>query len=131
MFRFATAGESNPGAAARDFINGFVHGSDRIDLSGVDANNLTGANEAFTFIGSAAFTGAGSASAGQLRFFTFGGGNLNIVEADRDGNGTADMQIFVNPDEFHDRVGFRAVVRPARRRPGPCRAGPPERPVPG
>ena len=43
-----------------------------------------------------AFDGDGAASAGQLRFFTFGGGNYNIAEADLDGDGTANLQIFVN-----------------------------------
>ena len=99
IFAYESPGHSNPGLANRDFINGFFRDAgnrDRIDLSVIDANNLTGANDAFTFIGNAAFGGTGAASAGQLRYFTFGGGNHCIVEADRDGNGSADFQIFVN-----------------------------------
>jgi Ca2+-binding RTX toxin-like protein len=92
-FLFRTIAESRPGPAARDFINGFFRAEgDRIDLGQIDANSLTAANDAFTFIGSAAFSGV----AGQLRFFTFGGGNFNIVEADVNGDRVADMQIFVN-----------------------------------
>jgi len=92
VFDFNNINESRPGQANRDFINGFVHGEDLIDLSGIDANTLTGANDAFDFIGSNAFSG----TAGELRSFTFSGGNFNIVEADVDGDGIADMQIFVN-----------------------------------
>jgi len=92
VFDFNAINQSRPGQASRDFINGFVHGEDLIDLSDIDANSLTDANDAFDFIGSDAFSG----TAGELRFFTFSGGNFNIVEADVDGDGVADMQIFVN-----------------------------------
>ena len=92
VFVFTAVADSRPGQANRDFINGFERGIDRIDLSLIDANSGTGDNDAFTFIGSAAFSGV----AGQLRFFTFGGGNFNIVEADVNGDRVADMQIFVN-----------------------------------
>ena len=99
-FMYNAASDSGPGAAARDFINGFVHGQDRIDLSAIDANSRTLFDDSFTFIGNAAFAGTGAASAGQLRWFTFGGGNFCVVEADRDGNGAADMQVFVNLTTF-------------------------------
>jgi Ca2+-binding RTX toxin-like protein len=92
VFVFRNVNESRPGQANRDFINGFENGLDRIDLSQIDANSLTTFNDAFTFIGTAAFSGV----AGQLRWFTFGGGNFNIVEADVNGDRVADMQIFVN-----------------------------------
>ena len=99
-FAFTAATDSGTGAA-RDFINGFVHGQDRIDLSAIDARTGGGANDAFTFI-TTAFTGA----QGQLRAFTFGGGNFCVVEADRDGNGAADMQIFVNLTTFMQAGDF-------------------------
>ena len=92
VFVFTAVADSRPGQANRDFINGFERGIDRIDLSLIDANSGTADNDAFTFIGNAAFSGV----AGQLRFFTFGGGNFNIVEADVNGDRVADMQIFVN-----------------------------------
>jgi Ca2+-binding RTX toxin-like protein len=92
VFLFRSIFESRPGQANRDFINGFVNGEDKIDLSGIDANINTTENDAFFFIDSVAFHGI----AGEMRFFTFGGGNYNIVEADVDGDGSADMQIFVN-----------------------------------
>jgi hypothetical protein len=68
----------------------------RIDLSAIDANLFNAGDQALTFIGSTAFTGAGSNSAGQLRYFTFGGGNFNIVQADWNGDGVAQMQVFIN-----------------------------------
>ena len=93
IFVFNAVTQSRPGAANRDFINGFFRAEgDRIDLLAIDANTNTAGDDAFTFIGNAAFSGV----AGQLRFFTFGGGNFNIVEADVNGDRVADMQIFVN-----------------------------------
>lgn len=88
--------DSRAGAANRDFIHGFQHGADRIDLTHVDANTRIGGHQSFDFIGSTAFSGNGAASAGELRYFTFGGGNYNIVEADTNGDGRADIQMFVN-----------------------------------
>ena len=102
-FVYTAATESGVGAGVRDFINGFVHGQDRIDLSVIDANSLTGANDAFSFIGTAAFQ-AGAVHAGSLRYLTFG--NVCIVEADRNGDATADMQIFVNLTNFMAGTDF-------------------------
>jgi Ca2+-binding RTX toxin-like protein len=92
IFRFNAVSDSRAGAASRDFINGFVTGEDRINLSQIDANSTLAGNQAFSFVGDSAFSG----SAGELRFFTFGGGNYNIVEVDVNGDRIADMQIFVN-----------------------------------
>ena len=91
-FVYNVVSDSDAGSTQRDFINGFSNGFDRIDLSAVDANANTGANDAFVFIGSAVFSG----SAGELRTQGLGGANALIVEADVNGDGTADMQIFVN-----------------------------------
>jgi Ca2+-binding RTX toxin-like protein len=65
VFRFLTLADS--ANAAMDTITDFELGLDRIDLSRIDA--LAGAlgNQAFTFIGSAAFT-----AAGQVRAVSFG-----------------------------------------------------------
>jgi Ca2+-binding RTX toxin-like protein len=52
--------------SANDIITDFLSGTDSIDLSLIDANVLTGNNEAFTFIGNAAFST--SDATGQLRF---------------------------------------------------------------
>ena len=87
----------------RDFINGFVHGQDRIDLSVIDANSLTGANDAFSFIGTAAFQ-AGAVHAGSLRYLTFAMSASSRPTAN--GDATADMQIFVNLTNFMAGTDF-------------------------
>jgi Ca2+-binding RTX toxin-like protein len=74
-------------SAARDTL-AFTAG-DRIDLSFIDANTTTpGINDAFTFIGSDAFS-----AAGQLRAFQSGG--QWIVEGDVNGDGVTDLVITV------------------------------------
>jgi Ca2+-binding RTX toxin-like protein len=62
---------------------------DRIDLSLVDAVT-GGADNAFTFIGTGAFTGV----AGQLRFAQ--SGSFTLVSGDTNGDGTADFAIRVD-----------------------------------
>jgi Ca2+-binding RTX toxin-like protein len=92
-FIYNAVSNSRAGAANRDVINGFDRGAvqDRIDLSAIDANTATAANDAFTFIGSAAFT-----AAGQVRIQSLGGPNAVIVEINVNADPAADMQIFVN-----------------------------------
>ena len=65
-FDFNALSEMGLGAALRDVIGDFktIEG-DKIDLSTLDANLATVANDAFSFIGSSAFS---SNAAGQLRF---------------------------------------------------------------
>ena len=59
---------------------------DRIDVAAIDANSLLPGDQAFSFIGSGAFTGM----AGQLRF---AGG---FVQGDLNGDATADFMIHAN-----------------------------------
>jgi Ca2+-binding RTX toxin-like protein len=66
-----------------DSISDFSAAFDTFDLSGIDANSLAGGDQAFTFVGSAAFSGA----AGELRAVA------GLVEADVDGNGAADFAV--------------------------------------
>ena len=74
-------------AARPDSIGDFVRGVDRIDLSGIDADtDGTAGDQAFTFIGSRAFSGVD----GQLRF---AGG---LVSGDTDGDRRADFSIAVD-----------------------------------
>jgi Ca2+-binding RTX toxin-like protein len=95
VFDFNSVAESPAGRDARDFINGFTHGLDRIDLSSIDANPYASGNQAFRFIGDDDFSARGRASAGELQFKHYDG-DFVIVGADVTGNGQADMQIFVN-----------------------------------
>ncbi|MEA3043361.1 MAG: serralysin [Sphingomonadales bacterium] len=88
-FKWMAGSDAGTGAFA-DTILDFVRGTDKIDLSGVDAISGTSPDDAFTFIGTGAFTN----SAGQLRYEVTGG-HAHIF-ADLDGNGLADMEIVVN-----------------------------------
>ena len=67
---------------------------DVIALAAVDANLDAGGDQAFSFIGTDAFS-----AAGQLRFFADGAGNT-IVEGNVDNNLGADFQI-----ELHNFTG--------------------------
>jgi hypothetical protein len=78
--------------AASDRILDFSHSQgDRIDLSAIDARTTLGGNQAFSFIGSAAF----SNQAGQLRAFVQSGDT--VIQADVNGDGLADFQLLVDP----------------------------------
>ncbi|MDQ0323984.1 Ca2+-binding RTX toxin-like protein [Pararhizobium capsulatum DSM 1112] len=72
--------------AVRDIIYDFNH-VDTIDLHTIDAKSSSSVNDAFTFIGSAAFGG----HAGELRY-TKSGGNT-YVYGDTNGDGATDFSI--------------------------------------
>ncbi|HVQ07949.1 MAG TPA: M10 family metallopeptidase C-terminal domain-containing protein [Allosphingosinicella sp.] len=76
--------------AMPDQLPDFVSGTDRIDLSQIDANAGTAGDDAFTFIGAGAFTG----SAGQLRAAVIGG-QVHIY-GDMDGDAGADLHIIAS-----------------------------------
>src|SRR5262245_13572384 len=82
-FVFNNLNESGIGAGNNDLITDFQGindgGLDRIDLSALDANAAVGGNQAFTFIGTAAFS-----AAGQLRYVQVGGDT--IIQANTNGN---------------------------------------------
>ena len=84
IFDFNAIFDSLSGAS-RDVITDFsALQGDKIDLSGIDAISSTGTiNEAFNFIGAAAFTSA----AGQLRY------EAGVIYGDVDGNGASDFEI--------------------------------------
>lgn len=70
-----------------DRITDFTRGSDKIDLSGMDAIAGTGKNDAFTFLGDGAFT----KHAGELH--TQLSGSSWILSGDVNGDGLADFSI--------------------------------------
>ena len=86
-FVLSAATDSGVGAGNRDIITDFLSGTDRIDLSGMDANAGLAGNQAFTMINTLAFSGV----AGQLRYSAVG--TDTVMEGDVDGNGVADFQI--------------------------------------
>ncbi len=87
VFQFVRLVDSGTGLGARDSIADFAVGADLIDLAGLDANAGLAGDQAFTFIGAAAF----SAVAGQLRLSISGVDGL--LDADVDGNGITDFRI--------------------------------------
>jgi Ca2+-binding RTX toxin-like protein len=72
-----------------DLIRDLVQLEDRIDLSAIDAKSASPlTNEAFAFIGAAAFS-----AAGQLRTFTNVATNRTLIQGDVDGDKVADFQL--------------------------------------
>lgn len=65
VFAFNTTKESGLTSTAWDVITDFKRGSDKIDVSGIDANTTTNTNEAFNVVLSGAKT---FTAAGQLNF---------------------------------------------------------------
>ena len=77
--------------SASDFTLG-----DLIDLSRIDANGDAAGEGAFSFIGTAAFSG----TRGELRFQNQGG-PIWLVQGDTDGNGVSDFEVVlvINPPD--------------------------------
>lgn len=87
IFDFNSISESVVGSNS-DVIADFHRSEfDAIDLSTIDANELTSGNQSFSFIGSQSFHG----KAGELRFASNG-----IIAGDTDGDGSSDFHIKVS-----------------------------------
>ncbi|MBP7001982.1 calcium-binding protein [Amaricoccus sp.] len=82
-FVFNAAAESPSGAGNRTVITDLQPGVDHIDLSRIDAVPATAGDDAFAFIGAAAFTG----HAGEIRQ------SASVLAIDLDGDRVPDMQI--------------------------------------
>ncbi|MGV8987508.1 MAG: calcium-binding protein [Cypionkella sp.] len=78
-------------AGGFDTIDGFQVGYDVIDLSAIDAVK-GGADNAFTFIGTQAFTGSGP----EVRFDKIAGSGITMIEVRLGGSVVDDMQIVLN-----------------------------------
>jgi Ca2+-binding RTX toxin-like protein len=85
-FVFTATSDSKVGAADR--ITDFSHAqADRVDLSAIDANTGVAGNQAFSFIGTGAFTH----HAGELRYAVAGG--VTTIAGDVNGDGLSDFHI--------------------------------------
>jgi Ca2+-binding RTX toxin-like protein len=84
-FVFNSITETGNTNNTRDVIQNFVSGQDILDLSGIDADVNTVANDSFVFIGNAAFTGAG-----QIRFAN------GVLQGNVGGSLAADFQIQIS-----------------------------------
>ena len=89
IFVFENVAESRVGKNSADQITDFQQGTDKIDLSGIDATSDSTSNDAFTFVGGALFSGR----AGELRT-SFSGGNT-VVTGDTNGDRFADFEIVI------------------------------------
>ncbi|MBW8727467.1 MAG: hemolysin [Inquilinus limosus] len=86
-FVFTSTGDSNS-VTGVDLIHDFGQDQgDKIELSVIDANTGVAGDQAFTFIGTGAFTGV----AGQLRYEITAAGTL--ISGDTNGDGHADLII--------------------------------------
>lgn len=85
-FIYYDISHSRKGEGNRDIIFQFKSGSDRIDLSVIDADKTQGGNQAFEFIGEAGFS-----SAGDLRA-RVSAGDIYLL-GDVNGDGKADFEI--------------------------------------
>ncbi|MEH2301410.1 MAG: hypothetical protein V7K88_21055 [Nostoc sp.] len=85
LVRIESHSESQPGLlrdVITDFVGNGIFAGDQIDLSTIDANSTIGGNQAFTFIGSRAFS-----AIGQIRY---SGG---IFQDSTDGDLSAEFEI--------------------------------------
>lgn len=85
--RFVFQAPSESSSTASDVVIDFVSGEDTIVLAGIDAVEGTAANDAFTFIGSTAF----SNTAGELGY-AVSTGRIFLL-GDTNGDGEADLRI--------------------------------------
>ncbi len=93
QFIFSNVSDSTVAASGRDTIYDFSRTQgDRINLSPIDANTDLVGNQAFKFIGSAAFNGV----AGELRYGNSGGDTF--ISADIDGDAVGDLRIVLDRD---------------------------------
>jgi Ca2+-binding RTX toxin-like protein len=91
-FVFKVLADSSP--AAPDTIDDFIHGSDKIDLSALDANLSVAGNQAFSFGGQNS-----SAVAHSVTWFENGGNT--IIQADANGNTSADFLVVLKGVGLH------------------------------
>jgi Ca2+-binding RTX toxin-like protein len=92
-FDFTSPEDSPLGELNRDYIQDFTQGEDTLHFGLMDANEKHTSNQAFDFIGDAAFTG----EAGQLRYelglYSDGVHKITLISGDTDGDGSADFEI--------------------------------------
>ncbi len=86
IFRFTALDDLTSSTATTDLVRDFLRAQfDVIDLSALDANTLLAGDQAFSFVGMAAF----SQVAGELRYSL--SGTTSSLAGDVDGNGVADF----------------------------------------
>ncbi|MGD9510257.1 MAG: right-handed parallel beta-helix repeat-containing protein, partial [Geminicoccaceae bacterium] len=84
LYDYDHVAESRPGA--RDVIKDFAHLTDRIDLTGIDADTTVAGNQSFHWVGADALSGPG-----EVGFFTAGGNT--IVQASTDADAASEFAL--------------------------------------
>ncbi|MCC5624375.1 hypothetical protein [Nostoc sp. CHAB 5715] len=85
VFQFDSVSDSQPGLSRdiiKDFVGNGIFAGDLIDLSRIDANTNIVGDQAFTYIGSGAFT-----APGQIRY------SGDILQGNTDSNLSANFEI--------------------------------------
>ena len=86
IFVFARGGDMD-GSGKVDRYMDFEHGHDKFDLRPIDANEKIGGDQAFAFIGDAAF---GGQAPGQLRAAYDAGNNVTVVQLNTDNDSSSE-----------------------------------------
>ena len=102
-FVFGT-GDTGAALGSRDLVTDFTIGTDKLDLSAIDANTLLNGAQDFRFLGTSAFDGQG----GALRYSYDSGRNVTVVEADFNGDRTADFAIELTGNKTLTETDFAA-----------------------
>ena len=84
-FVYTNALDTGNSSTTRDLVTDFVSGTDKFNVSAIDADPLTDGDQAWAFVGD--FTGA----AGEIRFVQAS----QLVQFDQNGDGVADFSIEV------------------------------------
>jgi phosphodiesterase/alkaline phosphatase D-like protein len=90
--RFVWQSLTDSVAGKLDVVQDFVRGQDRLDVSAIDANAVQAGDQAFAFIGSAAFTGG--LGLAELRIMTLGSRVLVLLDS-ADADAVADSTFVV------------------------------------
>lgn len=99
VFRYLATSEST--SASRDVITDFVHGTDIINLASIDAKTTVAGDQAFSFIGTSAF----SNTAGQLRYDASDPAKITIY-GDVNGDSSADIVIEITGNSVFSASDF-------------------------
>jgi hypothetical protein len=86
-FVFQSVEDSSVGSTARDIVQSFERGEDKIDLSAIDANAQVAGQQGFSW---------GGTTAGAYRVWTTPSSSNTLLRGDVTGDGVADFEIQVN-----------------------------------
>ena len=98
-------GDTGPAADERDLVTDFRVGTDKLDLTGLDADSGEPGVQAFRWLGTAAFDG----QAGALNYDFDVARRVSVVQGDTDGDNAADFAIDLSGRLTLTRTDFTAA----------------------